>query len=134
MQCRLPQKIVTPEGPWITIVISGAAKNSAVDNRIVEYSSLELTNYTTHLGDKIIKAPLSRLNLFKISVGSRYGWRITLNGEMYDESEGSGGSSMSSIFTSLKGIVKNLTFSTITVTFEYTDYSTYRARANIVTS
>lgn len=135
MQCRLPQKIVTPEGPWITIVISGAARNSAVDNYVTEYSSKNGTNNTVHLGDKTIKIARSRLTRFGISVGSRYGYRLTVNGTVETESEGSGGSSMSSIFyPSIEGLVRKLTFSTITVTFEYTDYTTYRARANIVTS
>lgn len=134
MQCRLPQKIVTPEGPWITIVISGAARNKDVDNYVDEYSSLELVNNTEHLGNKTIKTPLSRLNQFKVSVGSRYGWRITLNGKVCDEDEGNGGNSMSGGLYGLSGIVKNLTFSTITITFEYTDDTTYAAKANIVTS
>lgn len=118
------------------MVISGAAKNSVVNNYIVEYSSLGLVNSTLHLGNKTIKAPLSRLNQnqFKISVGSRYGWRLTLNGSVYDESEGSGGSSMSSILVSLADILRNPTFSTVTIAFEYTDYTTYRSRANITTS
>ena len=134
MQCRLPQKIVTPEGPWITIVISGAARNKDVGNYVVEYSSLGLVNNTRHLGDKTIKTPLSRLNQFKVSVGSRYGYRVTVNGKVYDESEGSGGSSMSSILFNLSREIKNLTFSTVTITFEYTDDTTYAAKANIVTS
>ena len=134
MQCRLPQKIVIPKGPWITIVISGAENNSAVQNYVAEYSSKGLSNNTVHLGDKTIKAPFSRLDQFRVSVGSRYGYRITINGKVYRESEGSGGSSMSSLYFYLIGEIRNLTFSTITVTFEYTDYTTYRATANIVTS
>lgn len=134
MQCRLPQKIVTPEGPWITIVISGAAKNSLVDNYIVEYSSQDGDNNTKHLGNKTIRAPLSRLPRFRLSVGSHYGWRITLNGSVRDEDEGNGGNSMSSGLYPLQGLIKNLTFSTITITFEYTDDTTYAAKANIVTS
>lgn len=135
MQCRLPQKIVTPEGPWITIVISGAAINSAVDNYVIEYSSQSGTNNTEHLGDKTIKIARSRLTRFGISVGSRYGYRLTVNGKVEKESEGSGGSSMSSIFyPSIEGLVRKLTFSTITITFTYTDDATYRSRANIVTS
>lgn len=134
MQCRLPQKIVTPEGPWITIVITGAARDSTVNNYIAEYSSLGLGNYTRHLGDKTIKAPLSRLDQFRVHVGSSYGWRLTLNGSVYDEDEGSGGSSMSSISAPLTGILRNLTFSTVTIAFDTTDYTKYMTRANITTS
>lgn len=134
MQCRLPQKIVTPEGPWITIVISGAVKNSDVDNYIAEYSSLGLVNYTRHLGDKTIKAPRSRLDQFQVSVGSRYGYRATVNGKVYEESEGSGGSSTSSFSFYLSRKIENLTFSTVTVTFTYSESATYRATVNIVTS
>lgn len=134
MQCRLPQKIVIPKGPWITIVISGAENNSAVQNYVAEYSSKELSNNTVHLGDKTIKAPLSRLDQFRVSVGSRYGYRVTINGKVHQESKGSGGSSMSSFYFYLIGEIKNLTFSTITVTFEYTDYTTYRSTVDIVTS
>ena len=134
MQCRLPQKIVTPEGPWITIVISGGAKNSNVHNYVAEYSSKELANNTVHLGDETIKAPLSRLDQFKVSVGSKYGYRATVNGKVVYENECSADSSISSIFFGLTGQIKNLTFSTITVTFEYTNDTTYKARVNIVTS
>ena len=134
MQCRLPQKIVIPEGPWITIVILGAESNSDVENSVFEYSSKGLVNSTEHLGDKTIKAPRSRLDQFKISVGSRYGYRATINGKVYKESRGSHGDSMSSVFFGLLSEIKNLTFSTITITFEYTNDTVYAARVNIVTS
>lgn len=134
MQCRLPQKIVIPKGPWITIVISGAENNSAVQNYVAEYSSQSGVNNTTHLGDKTIKASLSRLDRFKVSVGSRYGYRATINRKVYKESSGSHGDSMSSVFFGLLSEIKNLTFSTITITFEYTNDTVYAARVNIVTS